>query len=98
MNPRLQAFNSDETALAYLAARMNGRKTGLSRDPVAKRLRWKRWRRDWRSVARRWLERVRGGTWYTGGHHVGRLHYGPAIGEERPDRGPLVVIRSEASR
>lgn len=97
----------DLNALEHLADRLNHRATvgrwGYCRNATAKRLTRAqivrlKWRRDWRHIAARWLRRYVGGDWYTGGHHVGRLNYGPALAEVKPtDRPPLHVIRGEAT-
>lgn len=64
----------DAPALASLHERLNGRK------PRPMRARRLPMLRDPSDVAWRWLRRFVGGTWYRGGSHVARLHFGPGIG------------------
>lgn len=86
----------DTRVLTELARRLTIRGTGLSRGIYHQRAEGRAWytaavrnknRRDWRSVAHRWLRRYVGGKWHVGGHHVGRLDGGPAIGSMRTSVG-----------
>lgn len=82
-------FLADRELLTRLAARMQVRRNKEVCTPIARELRRKggryasRWYRDPVLVAYRYLRRFIGGVWYRGGHHVGRLNFGPAICEHR---------------
>ncbi len=91
----MKPFVSDPEALVHLLNKLQNRKTGRSRTKIAKyyRSRGSDLRRDRLAVAYRWLRRCVGGVWYRGGHHVGRLNYGPAICEDAHRRGPLWLDR-----
>ena len=77
----------DGQVLPPLAERIAARTTKPSRSGPA--MAWRAahprrtpWRRDKLMVVARWLRRYVGGAWYRGGHHVGRLNYGPFVGEQ----------------
>lgn len=90
-------FPTDFAALEHLRVRMTGRKTRPSRTSIAKIMGeyGPTPRRDRMTVIFRWLRRHVGGEWYRGGHHVGRLNFGPAICEDAHGRGPLWLDRCE---
>lgn len=82
---------TDPEILQHLLPKITALKPKRLRTAAARLVPRLRWDREKRCIAYRYLRRYAPGPWYLGGHHVGRLNYGPGICF--PDRQPPYLDR-----